>query len=92
MVSGFCCEFFQIPSSSFCKKQKEVKNEEKNIDGPQKAKVNVNIDCYSLIKGQRKVREKSEIFNFLVHEWQPCYYFYYYYYHYYIVGDKLFQC
>ena len=57
MVSGFCCEFFQIPSSSFCKKQKEVKNEEKNIDGPQKAKVNVNIDCYSLIKGQGKVRE-----------------------------------
>ena len=61
MVSGFCCEFFQIPSSSFCKKQKEVKSEEKNTDGPQKAKVNVNIDCYSLIKrsakSQGKVRE-----------------------------------
>ena len=36
VVSGFCCEcLLQIPSS-FREKQKEVENEEKNIDGLQK--------------------------------------------------------
>ena len=46
--------FFQIPSSSFGeKRRKEVENEEKYIDGLQKkTKANVNIDCFSLIKGQ----------------------------------------
>ena len=44
---------FQIPFSSFREKWKEVENEEKNINGLQKkAKGNVNIDCYSSIKGQ----------------------------------------
>ena len=54
LVSGFCCEcFLSIPSPSFCEKRKETENEEKNIGGLQKkAKVNVNIDCFSLIKGQ----------------------------------------
>ena len=38
---------------SFCEKKKEAENEENNIGGLQKkAKVNVNIDCFSLIKGQ----------------------------------------
>ena len=46
-------DFFQIPSSTFREKRKEVENEEKNVDGLQKkTKANVNIDCYSLIKGQ----------------------------------------
>ena len=45
--------FFQIPSSSFREKQKEVENEERNVGGLQKkAKANVNIDCFSLIEGQ----------------------------------------
>ena len=54
VVSGFCREsLLQIPSSSFREKQKEVENEEKNIDGLQKkAKANVNMDCFSLIQGQ----------------------------------------
>ena len=37
VVSGFCCEYLlQIPPSAFREKQKEVENEEKNIDGLQK--------------------------------------------------------
>ena len=37
--------FFQIPSSSFCKKLKEDENEEKTIDGLQKkAKANVKVN------------------------------------------------
>ena len=68
VVSGFSCEcFLSIPSPSFREKRKETENEEKNIGGLQKkAKVNVNIDCFSLIKGQwklfkgqGKVKEKS---------------------------------
>ena len=59
---------------SFCEKKKEAENEEKNISGLQKkAKVNVNIDCFSLIKGQWKlfkgqwnVREKLGNCNFLM--------------------------
>ena len=47
--------FIQIPSSSFRKKQKNVENEEKTVDGLQKkAKENVNMDCFSLIEGQEK--------------------------------------
>ena len=54
----FLNAFFQIPSSSFREKQKEGENEERNVDGLQKkAKANVNIDCFSLIEGQGKVRE-----------------------------------
>ena len=57
--------FFQIPSSSSREKRKEVENEKKKKRWPaKKAKANVNIDCFSLIKGQyklfkgqRKVRE-----------------------------------
>ena len=45
--------FFQNPSSPFREKRKEVENEEKNIDGlVKKTKANVNINCFSLIKGQ----------------------------------------
>ena len=47
--------FIQIPSSSFRKKQKNVENEEKTVDGLQKkAKESVNMDCFSLIEGQEK--------------------------------------
>ena len=55
---------FRIPSSSVCKKQKEVENEEKNIDSLQKkAKAKVNIDYFSLMNGQWKVFEG---------QWKPC--------------------
>ena len=47
---------FQIPSSSFRKKRKEVEKEDKNIDSLlKKAEGNVNIDFFSLIKGQFKL-------------------------------------
>ena len=52
--------FFQIPSSSFRKKRKEIENEKKNIsDLQKKTKANVDIDFFALIKGQWKVREFS---------------------------------
>ena len=76
---------FLLPLSA--KSRKRLKMKRKISMARKKAKVNVNIDCYSLIK--RSVKSQG-IFNFLVHEWQPCYYFYYYY-HYYIMGDELFQ-
>ena len=62
--------FFQIPSSSVRAKQKEVENEEKTIDGPpQKAEVNGNMDCFSLIiilKVSEKSGKSQGIFNFLM--------------------------
>ena len=59
-----------------------------------KAKVNVNIDCYSLIK--RSVKSQGKVREFLTF-WCMSgdpghYYFYFYFYHYYIMGDKLVQC
>ena len=51
-------DFFQIPSFSFREKRKKFETEEESVVGQQKkTKANVNIDCFSLIKGQGKARE-----------------------------------
>ena len=74
VVSGFRGNaFYQIPSSSFRFSQKEVENEDKNIDGLQKKLKWMETDCYSSIKGQWKlfkgkwkVKESQGISNFLM--------------------------
>ena len=49
-------------------KQKEAENEEKKLyQWPaKKAKASLNMDCFSSIKGQRKLFKCQGIFNFLM--------------------------
>ena len=66
VVSGFRCEWF-LPNTFFLfpRKAEKVWNwREKCRWAAKKTKANGNIDCFSLIKGQGKVREFVE--------WQPC--------------------
>ena len=73
VVSGFCCEWF-LPNNFFLfprEKREKFENEEKNFDGLQKkTKANVNIDCFSLIKGQWKLfKGQGKVREFLTFCW-----------------------